>query len=120
MGIKAQFEALSNINYSSNYNKIFKNNSLELNNLILTIDKVNIHLSNDSKIDYRDENNKFFQDNTLFNNINCRGLGNRNFFSYKTSNMVDFDMLQLSPFLSPNNRDLIFFDQCCKLGACKH
>lgn len=94
---EAQFKVLSNTNYGSHYNEIFENNDLKLNKLMLAMNKLDIHLSNDSKTNYRDENNGLIQDNAFFNSIYYHSLGNENSLSHKTSNMADFDMLQPCP-----------------------
>ena len=64
------------------------------------IDKLNIYLSykSSSKTDYRDRNDKFF-DNTFINSISQ---------SIKTSSMANFNMLQLSFFLLPSGYDPFF------------
>lgn len=95
---------MRNFDYSSNYNKIFENNDLELDRQTLDIDKLDIYLSNElsSEIDYRERNNKFFQDNAFVNDISHYSLVNKNFSAYqldKTSSIADFDILQ-SSFLS--------------------
>lgn len=60
MKIKAQSKTLSNTDYSSNFDRIFGNNSSKLDKLIPAINKVDIHLNNDIEMDYGNRNNKFF------------------------------------------------------------
>ena len=106
----AQHKALSDIDYSSNYDEIFENNGPELDGQTPNIDELDIHSSSESfsETDYGNGNNKFFQDNALVNGIGCRGPVNRNSSAYqsdKSSSMADFDMLRSSPPLSPGGRD---------------
>lgn len=47
-------------------------------------------------MDYKNNNNKFFKDNTFSNNIDYNSPRNRNFLSHKsirTSSIVNFDIL---------------------------
>lgn len=102
---------MSNTNYGSNYNKIFQNNGLKLDKLIPAINKLDIYSNNDSQTDFKDVNNMFFQNDTVFNDIGHYGFGNASFFSHqsnKTSNIADFNILQSSSFLSQNGRESFF------------
>lgn len=77
----------------------------------MAIDKLNIHSSGKNKTEYRNVNNKFFQDNAFFNGISCYGVSNKNLLFYQlneTSNMADFYKLQSSPLSLPNGRDYFF------------
>lgn len=58
----AKDETLTDINYDSNYSKIFENNGLKLDKQILTINKLNIYLSKKSfsKINYKNKNDGLF------------------------------------------------------------
>lgn len=60
--MKVQSETLSDINYDSNYNEIFKNHSLKRNGQMLAMNELDIYLSNRSfsKTNYGNENNEFF------------------------------------------------------------
>lgn len=55
MVIRVEYEALNNINYVNNYDKIFENNNLVFNLKILTVKILEINSYNESfnKIDYR-------------------------------------------------------------------
>ena len=93
-----KYRALTDTNYGSNYNKIFENNGLELDKQISAINKLDIYSSNklSSKIDYKNGNNKFFQDSSFINNISRCSQDNRNFLCYQSNNigsMADYDIL---------------------------
>lgn len=62
METNTKYEALSDTNYGSDYNKIFENNGPELNGQILPINKLNTQLNSKSsnETDYGDGINKFF------------------------------------------------------------
>lgn len=62
---------MSNINYSSNYNEIFGEHSLEYDKYMLVINKLDIYLTSElfSKTNNRDRNDKFFYNNGLINSI---------------------------------------------------
>ncbi len=101
--ISVEREALSNIDYGSNYNEIFENNSLELDVQIPPIDKLNTQLDSKSlsEIDYGDGINELYQDDGLLNS-------NSSHQSNDISSMVDLDMLKSSPTLFPSGRDHFF------------
>ncbi len=71
MEIRIQREVLNDINYDSNYDEIFEDYSLELDGQTTAINKFDIHLSGElfSTIDYRDGNDKLFENNDLINSI---------------------------------------------------
>lgn len=54
---------MTDTNCDKNYNKIFENNSLELDRQMLTINKLDIYLNSESfsKTDYRDRIADFFK-----------------------------------------------------------
>lgn len=80
----AQHKALSNTDYGSNYNEIFKNNGSELDGQTPDIDKLDIPSSSESssETNYGDKNNKFFQDNALVNSTGCHDPVNQNSLAY--------------------------------------
>ncbi len=76
----------------------FENHSLEQDRQTLAINEFDIHSSSrlSSEKNYKDSNDKFFQDNGLVNSIGCCGQDNGNFLTYQlndTSSMANFDML---------------------------
>lgn len=62
---------MTDTNYNNNYNNIFKNNYLKFDKQMTTINKFDIDLNSKSfsKINYRDWNNKLFQNNSFINDI---------------------------------------------------
>lgn len=78
---------MSDIDYDSNYDEIFKNYSSELNGQTPAINELDIHSSSGSsrKTNYGNENNEFFKDNGFVNSIGRQ--------SNNTSSMVNFDIL---------------------------
>lgn len=103
MVISRKYEALSDINYNNNYNKIFENNNLELNGQISPINKLNTELDSksSSETNYGDKINKLFQNDGLFKNI----------FSHQSNNilsMVNFNILQSSSTLFSSGQDYFF------------
>ena len=93
-------KSLSDTNYGINYNKIFENNSLELDRPMPDIDKLDIYSNNElpSKTHYGDKNDNFF-DNAL---VNCIGQ------SIETSSMADFNILQSSLLSSSSGCNYFF------------
>ncbi len=113
METRVQRKALSDTDYSSNYNEIFNNHSPELDGQMLAIDELDIHSNSgsSSKTDYRDGNNKFFQDDSFVNGIGRRGQDNGNSLTNQwndTSSMANFDMLQSSLLSSPSDWNHFF------------
>lgn len=72
---RAECKAFNDTDYGSNYYAIFKTNDLKLDRQTLAIDVLDIDSigESSSETNYRDRNNKFFQDNSLINRINRHG-----------------------------------------------
>ncbi|WP_375449247.1 hypothetical protein [uncultured Nostoc sp.] len=98
-----EHKAYSDTDYGSNYNKIFENNSPELDGQTSPIDELDTQLDSksSSKTDYRDGIDEFFQDDGFFSGTSYHQLND-------TSSMVDFDMLLSSLASSPSGRDRFF------------
>lgn len=99
---------MSDSDYSSNNNKIFKNNDLKLNMQMSVINQFIIYLNSESsnETDNKNENNKLFLNNTLINCINCHSQSNGNSLIYELNNILStakFNILQYSLILLSNN-----------------
>ncbi len=75
METRAWYEALSDANYGSNYDKIFEDYSPKLDGQTPAIDELNIYSRSGSsnETDYGDGNNEFIQDDGFMNDISRRG-----------------------------------------------
>ncbi len=96
----ADCEALSDTDYSSDYDEIFENDGPELDGQTPPINELDTQLDSESssETDYGDGIDKLFQDDGLLNSTSSHQ-------SNDTSSMVDFDMLRSSPPSSPSGRD---------------